>query len=247
MITIIGFSENIDDLTAGSNIDGDCYEAVTNNSKDLLGFKKNVPKFARLLDRINISDLSEIIEHDEPECENRLRNSEPTNCEAVTNESRELLGFESPRTVPITNTTDVSEAMDDTAFDDANDEDFPMPETPESSGSPELVQTSSPPPTNYYSRIEQSVRNIHETTDVRTVQEEAVMRWHEYIAPKLIEVERRPPFELSQYTARVIEKIKVKEEQKIDFDEMVGRENPTEVGRLFLASLQLVSNCYHLF
>lgn len=209
-----------------SDLDPFSYEAVINISNDLLGFKTNVSKS----DSLNQGETSRT---EMPEMNERV---DSTIDDFLSSEEIDHTDDFS-QSEPIDGTTDCSGSEPIDRIDD-----FPLPDTPESSGSSERRISLTPLPT-YHSRIERSVREIYESSDVRTAQEEAVARWHELMKPKLREVELRPPFDMSHYGARLIQNLRSIDDHRINFKEMVRQKmiKSTEIARYFLASLQLVS------
>ncbi|XP_071565526.1 uncharacterized protein [Temnothorax nylanderi] len=70
---------------------------------------------------------------------------------------------------------------------------------------------------------------------------ENVDKWHEMIQPKLRDAEKRSTFCIRDYTSRIIDTLKASDQRRVSFDTIIQKEQPCEVARYFLASLDLAS------
>lgn len=198
------------------------YEAATTITMDLLGFFPTFTKKDPLLHTTGFKTLAPTPEHISTSGSDAGFSPRPT--------SPEIVIFDTTNSPP--DSPRVSETYEaETNFETENfhlEEESPLHST-----------------FNYEKIIESRMKEIHQEFDVRTDLEQNVARWHEMIRPKLEEIERRPPFNIHEYSDLIIKKLEETMERKIPFEQLIVDQSPGEAARYFSAALQL-ANTYNV-
>ncbi|XP_043480777.1 uncharacterized protein LOC122510306 [Leptopilina heterotoma] len=197
------------------------YEAATTITMDLLGFFPTFTKKDPLLHTTGFKTLAPTPEHISTSGSDAGFSPRPS--------SPEIVIFDTTNTPP--DSPRVSETYEAETFETENfdlDEESPLHST-----------------LNYQKIIESRMKEIHQEFDVRTDLEQNVARWHEMIRPKLEEIERRPQFNIHEYSDLIIKKLEETMEREIPFEQLIVDQSPGEAARYFSAALQL-ANTYNV-
>lgn len=182
-------------------------------------------------------------------CTKYIREYDPLQYDHVTNETLDFLGFRLHVAENVAN--------DDVTTTSSDDEMFELP-----SSSPTcLVQSTLeenlceslclrpdspsllPVSVRTIDTTEENVEHfgkIRENLKGQPAFQQNIEKWHEFLQPKLLEAERRSTFCIRDYASQIMQRLRASGQRKVNFDNVIPREDAGEVARYFLASLDLV-------